>query len=234
MNVSELLTKLSYGELSNTALAVDGQGTIQEEQQPKVINYANEALIRLYSRFCLREKDVLVEMVSHITNYHLNSRFAETKYDPEVEPYPYIKDLPREPFADDVIKVLTVYDSFGSRLALNDAECPTSVFTPQANVLQVPFPVEGACLSVHYQAMHPILSEKEPKGEIQLPFVLDGALTAYIAYKVYSHMNTQEASAKAQEHLAIYEQIANSVTESDTATTSIAETNTRFHKRGWI
>lgn len=234
MNVSELFTKLSFGELSNISMAINGSGGIQEQDQPKIINYANEALIRLYSRFNLREKDVLVEMVEHITNYHLISRFAETKYNPDVEPYPYIKDLPREPFADDVIKILSVFDSLGCELPLNDPESPHSVFTPQANVLQVPNPIEGVALSVHYQAKHAVLSESCQSEEIQLPDVLHGALTSFIAYKVYSHMNTQEATTRGQEHFAIYEQIANSVTESDTVSTSISATNSRFHKRGWI
>lgn len=234
MNVAKLFSQLSYGELSNLSMGLNGAGTIQEPDQPKVITYANEALIRLYSRFNLREKDVLVEMVEHITNYHLISRFAETKYDPDIEPYPYIKDLPLEPFADDVIKVLAVYNSFGRELPLNDPESCDSVFTPQANVLQVPKPVAGQALSVHYQAKHPVLSESDQEQEILLPDVLIGALTAFIAYKVHSHMNTQEASAKAQEHLSIYESIVESVKDSDTASTSISSTNSRFHKRGWI
>ena len=234
MNVSDLFTKLSYGELSNISMAINGSGGIMEQDQPKIVNYANEALVRLYSKFNLRENDVLIEMVEHITNYHLLSRFAETKYDPNVEPYPYIKDLPLEPFADDVIKILSVFDSCGNQLPLNDSECSYSVFTPQANVLQVPQPVTGVALSVHYQASHPTLSESRQDEEIQLPLVLEGALTSFIAYKVYSHMNTQEATAKAQEHFATYQSIVDSVIESDTASTSVSVSNSRFHKRGWI
>lgn len=234
MNVAQLFTQLSYGELSNLAMAMNGAGTIQEQDQPKIINYANEGLIRLYSKFCLREKDILVEMVEHITNYHLNSRFAETKYDPNVEPYPYIKDLPNEPFTDDVIKVLSVFDTLGNELPLNDAEQCDSVFTPQANVLQVPKPLEGVALSVHYQAKHPTLSEQRQEDEILLPDVLHGALTAFIAYKVYSHMNTEGATARGQEHYTMYTTLVQSVEETDTASTSVSSTNSRFQKRGWI
>ena len=234
MNVSDLFTRLSFGELSNTAMAISGSGGILEQNQPKIINYANEALVRLYSKFNLREKDVLIEMVEHITNYHLVSRFAETKYDPSVEPYAYIKDLPLEPFEDDVIKILSVYDSFGCKLSLNDPECEASVFTPQANVLQVPQPVKGAALSVHYQARHPNLSESRQDEEIQLPLVLEEALTAYIAYKVYTHMNTQEAIATGQGHFMMYQATVDSVIEADTVNTSVSASNSRFHKRGWI
>jgi hypothetical protein len=234
MNVSQLFTQLSYGELSNLSMAMNGAGTIQEQDQPKIITYANEGLIRLYSRFNLREKDVLIEMIEHITNYHLISRFAETKYDPDVEPFPYIKDLPNEPFCDDVIKVLSVYDTLGRELPLNDAEHCESLFTPQANVLQVPKPIEGVALGVHYQAKHPPLSEQRAEDEILLPEVLHGALTAFIAYKVYSHMNTQESAARGQEHFTMYTAIVQSVADSDTASTSVSTTNSRFQKRGWI
>lgn len=234
MNVADLFTRLSYGELSNLAMAVNGAGTIQEQDQPKIITYANEGLIRLYSKFSLLERDVLIEMLSHITNYHLSSRFAETKYNPDVEPFPYIKDLPQEPFSDDVIKVLSVYDTLGRELPLNDPEQNESVFTPQANVIQVPRPLEGVALSVHYQAKHPTLSEQQQEDEILLPEVLHGALTAFIAYKVHSHMNTQEATARGQEHYTMYSSIVQSVEESDTASTSVSSTNSRFQKRGWI
>lgn len=234
MNILDLFRLLSYGELSNTSIGVDGSGTIDEKHYGKIVSYANEALLRLYSRFALRECDVIVEMVEHITNYHLSSKFAETQYNPVDTRYPYIKDLPNEPFNNDVIKILSVYASDGTKLPLNDVECSASVFTPQANVLQVPEPQAGVALSVHYQARHPELHADRLSDQIYLPDVLVGALTAFIAYKTYSHMNTQESTAKGQEHLATYEFVVSSVAESDTASTSVSSTNTRFTLRGWI
>ena len=53
MILSDYFTELSYGELSNTAMAVDGTGTIEEVHQPKVVRYLNEGLRRLHGRFPL-------------------------------------------------------------------------------------------------------------------------------------------------------------------------------------
>lgn len=234
MNVEQLFQNLSYGELSNLSMGLEGDGGIEERHQPKIILHANEGLLRLYSRFVLCEKDVLIEMVEHITNYHLVKRFAESNWDPEQEPYPYIKDLGLEPFEEDVIRILSVYDSHGNRLPLNDNERADSLFTPQAKVLQVPRPKDRVSLSVLYQAKHPQLSHETPDQEVALPDVLHGALTAFIASKIYGNMNTAEAIAKGQEHFLHYENICNDAVENDLVSTSISATNSRFHKRGWI
>ena len=234
MNVGNLFEMLSYGELKNLSMSSEGGGSIREEDQHTIILYANEALTRLYSRFILKEKDVLVELVGHVTNYHLIKQYAETCYDEEVVPYPYIKDLGREPFEEDVIKILSVINSNGEELPLNDTENPMSLFTPQATVLQVPRPVERQSLGILYQARHPELRQDETDGAIELPLVLQGALTSYIAHKVYGGMNTQEAMAVSQTHYANYEAICSEAVDKDLVNTSVSQTNTRFQKRGWI
>lgn len=235
MNIEKLFSDLSYGELSNLALGVEGTGTILEEHQPKIIRYANDGLMRLHSQFLLSEKDVLIETVPHITNYHLVRRYAMTQWDErDVEVSPYIRDLGREPFEEDVIKILEVYDSYGRELPLNDIEDPCSLFTPQAKVLQVPHPKAGVALSVLYQARHKTLSHEDPEQEINLPDVLYPALTSFIAYKVYSHMNTADSTGKAQEHYGAFQEICSEAVTLDLVSTSISQSNARFQKRGWV
>ena len=234
MILSDFFTELSYGELSNTALAVDGTGTIEEAHQPKVVRYINEGLKRLHGRFPLIQKDVLVELRSHITNYHLIPRFAESNWVPDEVEFPYIKDLIKEPFTGDVARILEVRNSLGHKLELNDPENAFSVFTPQVDVLQVPRPVTGVALSVLYQAYHPTIYHHDLEAEIVLPNVLSSALSAYVAYNVFSHMNTQEATSKAQEHMAKYESICVEVETQDLVNSSSSQTNSRFAKRGWV
>jgi hypothetical protein len=234
ITVTDLFKLLSYGEFSNLAIGSDGAGTITAAAQPRIVQHANEGLLRLYSKYILSEKDVIVELVEGITHYHLDSRYSETVYDPSEVSYPYIKDLGRETFSNDVIRVLAVYDSLGCRLPLNDNELSSSVFTPQARVLQVPYFIPEISLSILYQAKPPILSHLEPSGEVELPDALVGALTAHIAWKVYSAMNTAEATGKALEHKARYEEICGEAIAEDLVATSISTTNSRFGKRGWI
>jgi hypothetical protein len=70
--------------------------------------------------------------------------------------------------------------------------------------------------------------------EIDLPFTLEGALTAYIAYMVFSHMNGQDNSAKAQEHLSMYDMICGEVTDQDLVSQNGNTTLTKFDKRGFV
>lgn len=233
MLLEDLYQRLSYGELSNLSLSTDGNGSIIESAQPRVVLYANEALVRLYSTFILRTNSLLITPIDHITYYHLKKRFAFSQRSTSNEDFYYIQDLDDEPFAEDVLKVLEVFDAQGQVVPLNDAEQPMSVFTPQALLLQIPTAWNGQVLSLMYQASHPKLTDV-PHSIIHLPEVLHGAFTAYIAYKLYSHMNTQESTAKAQEHLNMYSSICADVVEKDLVATSILQSNSRFHKRGWI
>lgn len=230
MYVTDLYEELSYGELSSLAMAVEGAGTIQEEKRPQIIRFANDALVLLYTRFVLKQSDLLIEQYEHITNYHLIERFTESN-GAEEEPYLYIKDLAGEPFKADVAKILKVFNIHGTELPLNDANARNSLFTPQNNVLQVPEPKAGKPLNVLYQAFHPKL--KEDDDEIVLPVALHNAFRSYIAYKVFSAIGTQESTAKAQEHLGNYEAQCGLATDKDLVNTSVSETNTRFEKRGW-
>lgn len=235
MTLNDLFTDLALGELSN--LSVSENNTIIAEKRPQVVVYANEALLALYSRFVLIEKDMLVEMREATTNYHLLKRYAISQYD-ESNPtdrwsLPYIIDGLAEPFTEDVIKILSVYNSFGIKLPLNDLENPMSVFNPQSTVLQVPFPIAGQALAIEYQAKHPILSHCDCNDEIYLPEVLHRALKAYIASKMFMHMNTQESTAKGQEHSMNYEMICLEVVEKDLVSSSSSTTNLKLFKRGF-
>lgn len=236
MNLNDLFRDLALGELSNLSMVEND--TIIPQRRPKIVSYANEALLALHSTFVLKEKDVLIEMREGVTNYHLLKRYAWSRYDKDNPPdhfnIPYIIDMITEPFEEDVIKILSVFNSFGEKLPLNDLDNPMSVFNPQSNVLQVPYPIPGQSLSLEYQAKHPKLDHCHPDDEIVLPDVLWRALKAYIAGKVCSHMNTQEMTAKGQEHLIIFETICQEVIEKDLVNTSSSTTNTRFYKRGWI
>lgn len=238
MNLNDLFRDLALGELSNLSFVDDiTQNTIIPQHRPKIVSYANECLLALHSTFVLKERDMMIEMREALTNYHLLKRFSWSQYSEENPPdrwnMPYILDTVAEPFQEDVIKILSVYNSFGQKLPLNDLERTDSVFNPQSNVLQVPFPIPGQSLALEYQAKHTPLDHCHCEEEILIPDVLWRALKAYIAAKALSHMNTQEMTAKGQEHMIIFDTICQEVVEKDLVNTSSSTTNTRFQKRGW-
>lgn len=235
MKLVELFADLSRLELRNLSIANEGDGTIAESGRLTVAGYVNDSLRRLYADFPLKKKDVLVLMQSHITNYHLIPRFAVT-YRPtgstDNETFRYLLDLPQEPFVGDLIKILTVFNSSGAELPLNDRRRPDSLFTPEAHVLQVTRPEHDRALSVLYQARHAKLSG-ELEEEVVIPDILEEALRALVAYKVFSSMNTAVSTAKANEHFQNYTAILRGVVEKDLVSTSIGTTNTRFEAGGW-
>ena len=236
MNINQLFTDLALGELSN--LSVAENNTIIPQKRPQVVTYLNAGLLELYSKFVLKESDMIIEMREGVTNYHLLKRYAMSQYNesnlPDRWHLPYIIDNVGEPFPEDVIKILSVYDSLGVKLPLNDLESCISVFSPQSTVLQIPNPIPGQALTLEYQARHAVLDHCDCEAEIVLPDVLHGALRSYIAWKMFSHMNTQESTAKGQEHAMGFESACVDVVDKDLVNSSSSTTNVRFHKRGWV
>lgn len=233
MELTELYSQLSFGELSNLALSNNGNGTIVEEKKPQIVGYANEALLRLYTRFVLKQNDLILEMRPNTTFYHLLSRYAEQSWDSSSEiPYPYIRDLVREKFTEDVLRVISVYDNNGNERPLDDRERYDSIFVPQANTIQNPLPKIGEYLNVMYQAKHPKL-DAENVTTIELPDVLHEAFKAYIAYKITGGMNTNEMLAVSQGHFQMYENICQELIDRDILGQTQTSTNVKFRKRGW-
>lgn len=231
--LSDLYKQLSYGELNNLAVGMDGIGDISSAGKPKVLDYINDGLTTLYGLFNIREKQVIIDTYEYITFYHLRTRFA--KYagaEENLEEVRYIRDLPQEFFVEDVIRINRVYDSNGCELPLNDDLLVRSVFTPQPNIIQFPNPENDKAFNVVYQARHPVLALETDM--VYLPDTLVRALKAFVGYKVYSHMNTQESTVKAQEHLAFYEGVVGEVEEKNLVNTSISNTTCVFEQRGFV
>lgn len=239
MNLTELFRTLSVGELSSLSmgsdpLTGDPSGTISSSWQQKIVLKANDGLLRLYSRFLLKESDLVFEQKEGQTIYPMRLKYAVS----QAVNYPdatwdfFIQDSDAVPFQDDVIKILAAYDI--CEVVLDDPEDCHSWFRPQVNVLQIPDPVAGKVSSILYQARHPELNYTDLGQEIELPDCLHEALRAYIAWKVLSDNGTQENLARAQGHQQSFETICLEAQAMSLVTTPDTQTNTRFHKRGFI
>jgi len=234
MKIVELFRRLAFGELSNLAIA-NPDGTLVEEKHPQIVQYTNEGLLRLYSRFVLKENTILVEQYEHIVNYYLKPKFAESA-GADIA-YPYIKDMPDEPFKGDVVRILSVTDESGQAKILNDKDNTLSLYTPQPDCLQVPNPIEGRPLAVTYQARHWLLDDRIGyilEQEIDIPFFLEGALQNYVAYRVYSDMNGQENLSKSQQNLAAYEAICIEIENRDLVNQSFHTSHQKLEQRGFV
>lgn len=233
MTLDELFSKLSRGELSNLAMSSEGSGEIVDASIEKLINYTNEGLLKLYSRFVLKESELMIEQQAHITQYYLTPKHAMSKGPSEKIPR-YIMDLHCASYTGDLIKILRVYDLTGCEKPLNDEESYSAVYTPQPHVLQVPYPVQGEPLSITYQAKHKIISVADMDDQLDIPSTLEMPLQNYVAYKVFCHMNGQENVVKGQEFLQSYEAECLEIENKDLVNGTKSNTPTRFNRRGWV
>lgn len=233
MEVRELFTRLSYGVLSNLAVGAEGAGMIQENRQPAIIAGINDALMKLHSRFILREEDLILIAQSHITRYSLTLEHAMSQ-DPQPGVPQYIYDSEHKPFQGDVIKILNVYASNNRELFLNDAGRLDSLHTPQPTVLQIPYPVTGHNFAVVYQAKHPKIEYGDLCAEITIPDVLESALIFYIAAHVFGNMTGQEHTAKGQEFMMKYEAECQQAIDMDLVSNSVSTSTTKFSERGFV
>ncbi|RWB40457.1 MAG: hypothetical protein EOQ44_25285 [Mesorhizobium sp.] len=241
MKIIDLFRELSFGELSNLAISNSGSGQIIEEKQPQLVQYTNNALLALHTRFMLVEKQLLLEQVASITNYHLTRKYAvQTGADVD---FRYIKDLPEAPFTGDLIRIISVHGSDGQcsyEYVLNDVDNQNSLFTPQPNVLQIPRPIDGLPTAVVYQASHAKLDDRIDGPDnilnqtIDIPIYLENALRLFVAYKVFSHMNGQENIVKSQEYLGAYEAACLEIEQRDLVNQTFSTSHCKLEQRGFV
>ena len=235
--IDDLYSRLLNGVLQNTSYVADN-GQLEPTKKPMLVTAINAALSRLHSRFILKEGAVTVEMQEGRTNYPLLKKYAYQSYNPAEVQAPFIMDLVGEPFKEDVIKVLTIYDNFGCERTLNDRDDCWTIFTPRPYVIQNNRPRLFEALNVTYQQGHPkITGEDLPDDAVEyidIPEALDAALDSYIAYLVFSGINTQESKATAADSLGLYNSICDEAVAQDLVSTSKSNTNRRFKRNGWI
>lgn len=233
MTLQELFKRLSYGPLSNLNLANDGNGTILDAKKPSIVEFTNEALVRLFTRFVLLEKEVILQMQEDVSFYEIKLANALS----QAGTYQYVRDSVAEPFDEDILRIQAVYDAAGTKLTLNDPSLPYSLFTPKQDTLQVVKPIAGQPLYVTYQARHPILSLETPIVDTQVidvPLVLEEALLSYISANVYGAMNGQENQASSATHMNTFNSICAEIVDRDILSNSTSTRGCKLSDRGFV
>jgi len=196
MKLSEIFEYLSYGELSQLAIGSADDGGIQARDYPKVISYVNLAMIEIYKRFSLREKQVLITLDDSITEYILNDDYAVSNVD-SVEPIKYITDTISSPFTNDVLMIVRIVDADGDEFPLNSIDDELSLFTPNPTTVSMSYPEDETTMTITYRAYPDkiALTTATPETiEVALPEQLLEALLSYVAHRAYSSMNNSEAT----------------------------------------
>jgi len=196
MLLSEIFEYLSYGELSQLALGSADDGGIQSKDYPKVISYINLALIELYKRFSLREKQLIIQLDDSITDYKLHNDYAVSNTE-SAEPIKYIIDTAQVPFTNDVLQIERIKNADDEEFVLNDLDEDLSLYTPTYDIIQISYPEDETTMTVTYRAYPDKISLQgtSPSGtEVALPEQLLEALLAYVAHRAYGSMQTTEGA----------------------------------------
>jgi len=241
MNVGSLFARLSYGELSDIAMGMDGDGTISVDAQPKIISHANHALTLLYSRFTCNMNYVALRVTADTRRYHFDPLHNDSDTDVGNTSPRYLADTVTEPFAGDLIKILCIKDADGTMLPLNDTAAVNAVRTLTFNKIILPeleddtqFEV-GKLLTVEYQARHlELVNPADLAQEIELAPILEEALLFKIASRVFAGMRGEENMVVSRILNDQYEQVCLSVTDLDLLQNSTSDDHSRFIANGWV
>ena len=236
MNLQECLNKLARGKLSN--LSISKNGEIIEDAVPQVVDAVNEALSRLYTIFPIKEKAVLVEIEEGKTDYVLSSEHSwrNRKGDGDLWDHWdfYIIDTPENPFIDDILCIIEIWDDLNRRRPINDPDDPLGIMVPQENLIIVKASIDHRALNIAYRAKHLILTPEDLTSKVEIPENLYGALFSYVAYLIHSNMNTEQAVANAQKYFAEYQSIVSEVNIQGTFTPDKLVSDMKFIRRGWV
>ncbi len=205
-------------------------GTIETRFHPKVIRAINLAMLEIYKSFPVKEKSLVIQLYPQITKYTLHNDFASTNLT-STEIIKYIIDSSFEPFQNDVLKIEKVFNEDGEEFALNNEANELSLYTPEYNVLQHPFPQTENAVFVQYRALPVTIATTAVPAteEVSLPFSVLNIALLFIGYKLLTTVNKKEASEKYGEYLIALQQ-AN--TQSLFRTNESA--NEKIEVAGWV
>lgn len=232
LTVSELMSRLAYGELSNLKMGDLGNGSIRAESVPAVLMQINKALKDIFTRFNLLNREVIINTTTTITHYYLRREFALSNTESEQDTL-YLDDSAGDPFDGRVAKILAVYDAFGRQLFMNKHNEPLSVFTPEYDCVQITAGHQAEQFFVVYQALHPVVS-LSPDSVICIPPSLENSLVLLTASKIFEGIS---GPANASRSAILHQQYEASLLMAeirDTASTSENMSNSKLDAAGFI
>lgn len=235
MYLSEVFDALSHGELSQLYVGGEDDGVgIDRCDYPKIVSHINLALSELYKRFPIKTGEVRVIMYDQLNKYRLDPRFAHTN-EKSSEPIKYIADSLHQPFKGGVNKIEIVYDEGGEEMYLNDDTRYWSLYTPEYNVLQVPWPDRDNSYTVHYRANHDkiLIPGLNPETEqIFLPPGYLEPLLFYVGSRTFTAMNG-DSDSEGNNYMAKFEQSCARIRDLN-LTNDDNTTNEKLDRAGWV
>lgn len=198
ITVEELFDDLSFGELSNLKVGNSTLASVAEENYPRMISHINLGLLDLYQRFVLKKKELNIHQIAGTTDYYLRTEYMDdAAYCGSNGMYIARKEI--DPFTDDIVKVLEVFDATGAVIPLNDrnatarrvsqgSEVTPGITTPAHDTLIMVLPPVPEIVTVSYQARYPKITITElfdpKKIKLYIPDFIRKPLMFFIAARI--------------------------------------------------
>ena len=223
MKLQKLFEYLTLGELKQLGIGgYEEYKAIQEKDYPEIISHLNLALMNLYTRFPLLEKELVLETRPDQQLYVLSSKYAEPN-----EGW-YIQGV----YNDDLIRINSAYLG-DTELPINDEYSATGIYLPSYNSIQIPFATGSEEISIIYRAK----PEKVPldlEYEIPLPEVLTEALLVFIEYRIRKSMGGEQGTVLGQQALQMYEMFCGEIERKNILNNADNSVCIRARERGWV
>ena len=216
MNLKDVIDQLSHGELRNTFMADTSDGELTERNKEMLITHVTMGLTALHTRFFLKERTHVVNLVPGTGTYRIN-----------------------EP---DLLRIEAVRDMVNDEYLINVLGEPESLHTSDYRTLDVPLALyeklESPTLEVFYRANHLPLGKSVKylpldRTEIDLPYTHLEALTLYVASRVMNPVGMSETFHDGNNYAAKYEQACQRI---ELAGFEISQTGgaNKFAVGGWV
>lgn len=236
--LQEIFDDLAYGELANMAIGNSSVGSITPDKYPKIVSLINTGLNALYTRFCIKKKELVLYQRTGISTYYLRiDHLGDPRAGYEEQ---YIDELVEDPPDNDIIKILEAYDDSGNEIAINQANRPNDIFMPAQDIIQIKPRDPLIIIFLVYQAAYPriiIGEEFDPKNvALFFPRYLKEALLSFIAARLFVGKSSQitEGQQNPTNTFRYQYEIECNKIEKGFLIPELQEEDNHFQNSGWV
>lgn len=248
MKLQEIFTYLVTGELAQVFMAESGgRDVIAEEHQRSTIQSIQLGLTALYSRFNLKDNQLVIKLHPDRASYPLRSQYAVSRVD--TVGVKHIMDSQEFPYRDDILKIDRVCTLENHDLPMNMRHERLSVYTPVSDIVvfpneiitgqgELPEEYKTDTFKVHYRANHHSLIPRngffEPdRIEVELPQSHLQALLYFVASRKTNPIGIVQEFHAGNSWFQKYELECRQL-ETEGLGINVDLTHQRFNKNGWV
>lgn len=205
MILNDILTRLATGELRNLSLAKTG--TIEVADHGLIVGGVNHALKLMYSRFVIERDFLVLRVTPHHTKYEFRVTHNESDTDLVGNTAPrYIVDSVEEPFTGRFAQLIDIRDPDDNVIDVDIVDGAYSVRRLAYDRIwtrDVPIFEDGTITEQLWTVEYAVRPEQltlpiTGSEEIVLPDLLEEALLAKAASRVFASMGGEENLLKAK------------------------------------